>query len=197
MKRIAPVLVCLLFLTLAAQAADKPWFTGNIVRVPLNSKNVDLDLGAGEVTVTVNPTGKEIVVTPESLDQAKLSEFRIRFEPKGETVIVRVSGPHNNSRYKIEIPQVARLKARMSAGDFTLKGLASDADLALHAGDLTVELAADPKEFGPVDLSVGVGDVSSPVFGANKGGFFRSFHAEAPRRYSLKAHVGTGDLTVK
>ncbi len=202
MKKLIVLVVCLATFALSASAEDKhqdqAWHKGSVVRstVPAGS-SVSLDLGSGDATVTVVPSLTEIVVTPESQVLEDLGKFRTQVHSTGTLTTVKITGPHNHTRYHVELPSVANLKVHMTAGDLLIKGLASSADITLHAGDLNIELGASPQEFGPVDLSVKVGDLSASMFNADKGGFFRHFHETATRKYKLKAHVGTGDLTVK
>ncbi len=202
MKKLIMVVVCLAAFALGASAqdkhADKAWHTGSVVRSSLASgSSVSLDLGSGDAKVTVVPSATEIVVTPESQVEEDLGKFRTQVHSTGSLTTVKITGPHNHTRYRVEIPSVANLRVHMTAGDLLIKGLASSADITLHAGDLNIELGASPQDFGPVDLSVKVGDLNASMFNADKGGFFRHFHETTTRKYKLKAHVGTGDLTVK
>jgi hypothetical protein len=46
-----------------------------------------------------------------------------------------------------------------------------------------------------VDASVDIGQVNAPVYGANKGGFFRTVsRAASGGEYSLRAHIITGQI---
>jgi len=180
-----------------AAAEDKPWVAGKTARADFAARGaVLMRLGAGDATVVSDPNAKEIVVTTETQSSQKLNEIKADIRVTGTYAEIHVNGPHN-FRYKITLPTAARLKVRMSAGDLNISGVDGDVDVELHAGDCGIQLGTAAENFGPVDMSVGAGDVDGAPFNASKGGLFRHFKNEKASKYRFHAHVGAGDLTVK
>jgi hypothetical protein len=197
MKRAWLLVSCVLLLAGLASADEKPWVSGKSAHVAFPTRGmVILHLGAGDATVVENPDAKEIQVTTETKSADKVNSIKVSVNAAGSTAEIRVDGPNNNFRYKIELPTTADLKIRMSAGDLTVSGVDGNFDSELHAGDCNIKLATSAPNFGPIDLSVGVGDVSAAPFGASKDGLFRHFHEKRMAKYKYHAHVGAGDLNV-
>jgi hypothetical protein len=66
----------------------------------------------------------------------------------------------------------------------------------LLAGDLSIQVP-DAADYGPVDLSVKMGDVSGSQFGDPKGTVGNWVRQAGTGKYKLHAHVFAGDLTLK
>jgi hypothetical protein len=146
------------------------------------------------VEVVGSPENKIIVTyTTSRPDQAK--KVKIEANLKDTWGTVKVSGPHNNFKYTVQIPQKTNLYLRISAGDLDVKGITGSKDIESHAGDMKIE-AGDPAQYGQVDASVTMGDLDMPKFGVNKGGIGRSFKTTGKGEYRLHVHLLAGDLTV-
>ena len=57
--------------------------------------------------------------------------------------------------------------------------------------------AADPKEYSSVDATVKAGDINAGVFGGSKSGLFQQFKWSGPGKYTLRAHLGAGNLELQ
>ena len=88
------------------------------------------------------------------------------------------------------------LYARIPAGEVTVDGIAGNKDVEMHAGELTINVGK-VSGYGHVDASVYAGEVDAKMFGANKGGLFRTVSKDANGHYRLHAHVGSGQLTLR
>jgi hypothetical protein len=153
-----------------------------------------LELGAGDVEVVGSAENKIVVTyTTSSPDHGK--KVKVEANLKDTWGTVKVSGPHNNFKYTVQIPQKTNLYLRISAGDLDVKGITGSKDIESHAGDMRIE-AGDPAQYGQVDASVTMGDLDMPRFGVNKGGIGRSFKPTGKGEYRLHVHLLAGDLTV-
>jgi hypothetical protein len=181
-----------------ATADDRPWHEGKTVRAAFAARGaVLMHLDAGDATVVSNPEATEIVVTTETKSADKLDKIKATIRVTGGNYAeIHVEGP-KDFRYKIEVPTATRLKVRMSAGDLNIDGVDGETDVELHAGDCNIALAGAADSFGPIDLSVGAGDISAGPFSASKSGLFRHFRNDKESKYRFHAHVGAGDLNVK
>lgn len=101
---------------------------------------------------------------------------------------------HDHLQIRLEVPRKVNLQIQMAAGQVTVNDVVGDKKIDLHAGQITITLL-HTWDYKKVDVSVGVGQVDAPAYGANKGGFFRSFKKEnAEGEYLLQAHVGAGQI---
>jgi len=105
-------------------------------------------------------------------------------------------GPRNGITITVRIPSKTDLHARVPFGEVVIENVSGNQDVELHAGDLTVDVG-DRDAYSRVDASVYSGEVDADVFGATKGGLFRSFRYDGPGAYRLHAHVGAGQLTLR
>lgn len=119
----------------------------------------------------------------------------LRAEQTGDFGRIQITGGHmNNLHVRIEVPKLTAFRLRMAAGQVKVNDVSGDKDINLEAGQVIVD-HVDAKQYHSVHASVGVGDVRAAAFGADKGGFFRSFDKDtAGGSYRLRVHVMTGSV---
>jgi hypothetical protein len=155
-----------------------------------------LRIRSGDVRV-VGVDQERVSVEVSGSNAFKARDLKVRFEKKDDGGHLRVrGGPQNGITITVRIPAKTDLHARVPFGDVLVENVSGNKDVELHAGDLTVEVV-DQKDYARVDASVYTGDLDADVFGASKGGLFRSFRYDGAGRYRLHAHVGAGQLTLR
>jgi len=126
-------------------------------------------------------------------------EVSFHFSPTAKGGKLSIEGAHlhngnNNIEVRIEIPRRTSVSIRMMAGEVRLEAVKGDKDIDIGAGQVTIS-SIHEGEYRSVDTSVGVGEVKASAFGADKGGFFRTFKKEnSSGDYRLRAHVTTGQI---
>ncbi|MFZ1015271.1 MAG: hypothetical protein WAN28_18145 [Terracidiphilus sp.] len=104
---------------------------------------------------------------------------------------------NNGLQVKIEVPRRTNLSVRMLAGQVTVEEVKGDKDIYLGAGQIVISSIHDG-DYRSVNASVVVGQVQARAFGADTGGFFRSFSRKnASGDYRLEAHVTTGQIDLR
>jgi hypothetical protein len=151
------------------------------------------------------PAGLEIVGTDQAAihvsctlgDEDDAQGIRIRFQGNQDDETLTIAGDlreGNNVRVRIEVPRKTSLRVDMSAGEVKVEEIAGDMDIDLYAGRIAIS-SNRLWDYRSVDVSVSIGAVNAPVYGAQKGGFFRGITKEtADGEYSLHAHVITGEI---
>ena len=166
-------------------AVDFP--AGNKLRLHLRSGEFRI-VGHSDNKIAVHLSGR-------NADDAR--ELTVRFRRSGNDADLTISGgPKNQLTVTVEIPSSAMLFIRMPAGDLSVEGVSGNKDIELHAGDLNIAVG-DAADYGHVDASVLSGDLEAPPFHESHGGLFRSFEKHGTGKYTLHAHVGAGDLTLR
>jgi hypothetical protein len=170
---------------------------GPTLDAPLRSRAV--------LTIDSRPAGLEIVGTDQEaihlsctahdVDNARDIHIRLSGnQDDGKLTITGGSLKNGNLQIRIEVPRKTSLKVRMPAGEVKVEEIAGDKDIDLHAGQITIS-SARPWDYRSVDLSVVIGEVKAPIYGADKGGFFRTFTKKTvDGEYGLHAHVITGEI---
>jgi hypothetical protein len=156
---------------------------------------ITLALGAGGYDVVGSQSSK-IAVRCTTPTTDGLKHVRLEIRVNGQEAHVTAQGPHNNFQVTIEVPVQSDIYARLSAGELKFSGVEGNKDAEIHAGTLQVEVPRTD-EYARVNASVNIGSVEARAWSVDKGGFFRSFHTTGPGRYSLRAHVGTGEVVLK
>lgn len=157
------------------------------IRMHIRSGTIRIT-GSDEKKIQVHFSGKNV-------EQRK--DLKVSLKTSGDLGELRISGgPRNEFEIEIEVPKNCNLYLRVPAGEVRIAGIAGDKDVALSAGDLTVEVSK-PEDYARVDASVYSGDLEAEPFAVSKGGLFRSFQKQGPGKYRLHAHVGAGDLVLK
>jgi hypothetical protein len=104
--------------------------------------------------------------------------------------------PHNNFKATIEVPKVADLVIRLAAGDLVISAITGNKDIQSTAGNIEIAVG-DPNEYSSVDASIKAGDINAGVFGGSKSGLFPHFTWSGRGKYTLRARLGAGNLTLR
>lgn len=142
---------------------------------------------------------EELHVSCTAASGETAEDVTLHFSPTASGGRLSIEGPHlghgdNNLEVKIEVPRRTNLSVRMFAGEVRVEEVKGDKDIDLGAGQITISSIHDG-DYRSVNASVGVGEVQARAFGADKGGFFRSFSKNNPSGdYRLQAHVTTGEI---
>jgi hypothetical protein len=201
---------CMRTLSAVAIASVLAWNLAGLARAETPcAQTLDVPLRPRTVLrVNSRPAGLEIVGTDQAAihvsctsgDEGDAQRIRIRFQGNQDDKTLTIAGnlrKGNNVRVRIEVPRKTSLRVEMSAGEVKVEEIAGDKDIDLYAGRIAIS-STRPWDYRSVDLSVSIGAVKAPVYGAEKGGFFRSITKEtADGEYSLHAHVITGEIDLQ
>ena len=170
------------------------------------SQPLDAALHSGALlTIDSRPAGIEIVatdketihITCKSDDPDSAANTHLQLSGTPSHTKLSITGPHiehHGVQLRIEVPRKVNLDIQMPAGQVTVNDIVGDKRIALHAGQITIS-STHKWNYKDVDVSVSIGQVSAPVYGADKGGFFRELHKQNPDgEYRLHAHVTTGQI---
>jgi hypothetical protein len=179
-----------------ANLAEAETACGQTLEAPLRSR--------AALTVDSRPAGLEIVGTDRAVihvscttrDSEEAEQIHLRFSGNQDDGTLTITGSsHNgNLQVRIEVPRKTSLRVRMPAGQVKVEELVGDKDIDLYAGQISIS-STRLWDYRNVHASVDIGDVNAQVYGAEKGGFFRTFSKQsATGEYSLYAHVMTGQI---
>jgi hypothetical protein len=157
------------------------------------------------LTIDSRPAGLKIVgtdqdaihlsCTADGLENAQ--QIRIRLsgnQDEGKLSITGGSLKNGSLQVRIEVPRKTSLRVDMPAGDVKVEEIVGDKDIDLYAGQITIS-SVRPWDYRVVNLSVDIGAVKAPIYGADKGGFFRTVREKtAVGEYGLHVHVITGEI---
>jgi hypothetical protein len=201
------VRTCMRTLSAVAGAVVLAWNLAGLARAEAPcGQTLDAPLRPRAVLrVHSRPAGLEIVGTDQAAihvsctsgDEGDAQRIRVRFQGNQDDETLTIAGDlreGNNVRVRIEVPRKTSLRVEMSAGEVKVEEIAGDMDINLYAGQITIS-STRLWDYRSVDVSVSIGEVNAPVYGAQKGGFFRGITKEtADGEYSLHAHVITGEI---
>ena len=164
-----------------------------IERQFLSGGSVDLELAAGDYTITASPDDRIRVQwrtnRPDDADDADVD-----VQIKGSHARIETDGPlRDGMTVRIELPRRTHIVARLSAGELRLSGIEGSKDVEARAGELTIATGG-PEHYRRVDASVRIGELSASPFKVDTGGFFRSFTWNGKGPYDLHAHLTVGEL---
>ena len=173
---------------------------GQTLDAPLRTRAV-LKIDSRPAGLEVVGTDQEMIHVSCSSDDADSSRpIRLQLSGTATDARLTITGTHRrhgNLRIRIEVPRKVGLGIEMPAGEVKVEGIAGDKDINLYAGQITIS-STQEWNYRSVDASVDIGAVNAPVYGANKGGFFRSVTRKTPDgEYRLHAHVITGEIDLR
>jgi len=166
-------------------AAD--FAAGHRLRLQVRSGEIRI-VGTDENRITVELSGRKA---------HDPGDVRVRMTEKDGDAVLHVTGGHKDEiTTTIRIPRRTDLFVRIPFGEVAIENVEGSKDVELHAGDMTIGVG-NPADYSHVDASVNTGDLDGRPFGESKDGLFRSIHKTGDGPYTLHAHVGAGDLTLR
>ena len=173
-----------LFAQSSGSPAEKDFVSGG---------KVEMTLESGDYNIRASSDNRIHV----RWNEASAKGVRVKLTTNGKSADVRVENtPHDNFHATIEVPALADLRVRLTAGNLEMAGIKGDKDIELNAGNLNISVG-NSSDWGDVDASVTAGDIHAPAFQAAKGGLFRSFNWKGPGKYRLHVHLMAGDLNLR
>jgi hypothetical protein len=200
MKSISAILAVVLVAAAPALAGDKTEFLDKgkaHFEAPIPSgARLRLHVCSGDVRILGSDDAK-ISVDVSRTKSSDIENVNYRLKNlDGISDFHLKGGPLSDFNVTIHIPRTSELYLRVPAGDVTVEDVIGSKDIELHAGDLTIQVG-NAADYARVDVSVNAGDIDGSPFGESHGGLFRSFRKTGPGKFTLHAHVGAGDLTLR
>jgi hypothetical protein len=166
-----------------ATVADQPFTAGGTVSMQLDGGSYDVRPAADDhirITVTGNAGSSKVDIAAN-----------------GSRADVKVTDtPHTNFNATIEVPATADLVVHQSGGDLVIGSITGNKDLDCGGGDVKVTID-DPTAYANVDASVLAGDIDASAFGGSRSGLGQHFTWSGQGKYTLRAHLGAGDLVLR
>lgn len=176
-----------------SQSASDTRPTDLLERPFVANGRISMDLSAGEYQITGSD---EPVIRLEwsARDPEKLSRIEAQADVRGRDAAIETDGPDNSGlKVSLRVPARADLYIRLTAGELTIKGIEGNKDVALHAGELSIDIGR-AENYSRVKASVWAGEVDAPPYQVNRGGLFRSFDWRGTGPYQLEARLKAGEL---
>lgn len=171
------------------QAQNKPTRTE---RPFVSGGRIDIQLDGGEYEVRPAADNHIRVTLSGTTGNAK-----VELSTNGTQANVKVRDtPRNGFQATIEVPRAADLVVRLSGGNLTMAAITGNKDVESYAGNVKIAVG-DPNEYSSVDTSVKAGDIDAGVFGGSKSGLFQRFKWSGRGKYTLRAHLGAGNLELR
>ncbi len=157
-------------------------------------------VSGGKIEITLESGDYNIRASSDSRIHVRWNEAsraRVKVTTNGNSAEVRVENtPNNNFHATIEVPALADVRVRLTAGNVEMAGIKGDKDIELNAGNLNINVGSS-SDWGDVDASVTAGDLNAPAFKEVRGGLFRSFKWKGPGKYRLHVHLMAGDVNLR
>lgn len=172
---------------------------GTAFSAPLRSE-AHLVIDSRPAGLVIAATDHETLhVTCTTTDQDEADELHFHYSGGADGGTLSITGGtmhHGGYQIRIEVPRRTGLRVRMGAGQVDVEDVAGDKDVDLYAGQITI--TGHTWDYRSVRASVDIGEVDAPVYGADKGGFFRAVSKQfANGEYRLYAHVMTGQIDLR
>ena len=166
-----------------ANATEKPFASGGKIDMQLSGGSYEIRPAAGNhirVTLSGNVGNANVHVTTS-----------------GTRADVKVKDtPNNNFQATIEVPKAAEVVVRLTGGNLVIAAITGNKDVESYAGNVQI-VVGDPNEYSSVDASVKAGDFNAGAFGGSKSGLFQKFKWSGRGQYTLRAHLGAGNLELR
>ena len=167
------------------KTADKTFVTGGKVDIHLDAGDYEVR-AASDNHVRVTMTGRTGNATVDVAVAGARADVTVK------------DTSHTNFKCVIEVPKVSDVAIRLSAGDLDVQEIAGSKDIESTAGDVRI-VVGKSDDYGKVDASVKVGDLSPGPFGGSKkeGLISQSVSWSGKGKYTLRASLGAGDLKLQ
>jgi hypothetical protein len=177
------------FCASALQAQNTGGITENTF---VSGGKIDMQLSGGDYDVRPAADNKIRVTLSGNTGSARVE---LAVSGTHANLVVKDT-PHNNFKATIEVPKAADLVIRLAAGDLVMAAITGNKDIESTAGNIEIAVG-DPNEYSSVDASIKAGDINAGVFGGSKSGLFPHFTWSGRGKYTLRAKLGAGNLTLR
>lgn len=175
-------------ITLSAQTSGSP-----AEKEFVSGGKVEMTLESGDYKIRASADNRIHV----RWNEASAKGVRVKLTTNGKSADVRVENtPHDNFHAIIEVPALADVRVRLTAGNVEMAGIKGDKDIEANAGNLNISVGSS-SDWGEVDASVTAGDLNAPAFQEARGGLFRSFKWKGPGKYKLHVRLMAGDVNLR
>ena len=166
-----------------ASAADKPFVAGG---------KVDMELSGGDYTIRPAADNHIRVTFRGSSGSAKVE---LTITDTHANVVVKDT-PRSNFHATIEVPATTDIVARLTGGNLVVGAVTGNKDVRTTAGYVEIALG-DPNQYSSVEASVKAGDIDPGALGGSKSGLFQNFTWSGRGKYTLRASLGAGNLSLR
>ena len=104
--------------------------------------------------------------------------------------------PHSNFRAIVEVPATSDLTVHLSGGNLEVAAITGNKDIDSKAGNVGIAIP-NPNDYGTVDATVKVGNLSAGPFGDSSSGLSPHLKWSGSGKYTLRASLGAGNLELK
>jgi len=195
---IALAFSCLAVVGLAGMEPASVWGNAQTLGSPAEKDFVS----GGKIEITLESGDYHVRASSDSRIHVRWNEasargVRVKLTTNGKSAELRVENtPHNNFHATIELPALADVRVRLTAGNLEMAPIKGDKDIEANAGNLNISVGSS-NDWGDVDASVTAGDLHAPAFQKATGGLFRSFKWKGPGKYRLRVHLTAGDINLR
>jgi hypothetical protein len=170
---------------------------GQTLQAPMHSDGA-LAIDSRPAGLTIVGTDQQTIrVTCTADHPEEMQGVRLKLSGSGSSEKLTIQGGtthHGGVQVRIEAPHRTSVQVKMGAGEVKVENLEGNKSIVLYAGQVTIS-SGHGWDYRSVDASVDIGEVNAQAYGADKGGFFRSFtRDDAKGQYRLYAHVTTGEI---
>lgn len=160
--------------------ADKPFVANGKINVDLDGGGYEIKVAAdNHIRVATNSTTATVDVTTN-----------------GSQADVKIKNtPHSSFRATLEVPAATDLVVHLSGGELNVDAITGNTDVESMAGNVRIAVA-DPSQYASVDAAVKAGDLDARPFGGSKSGLLQEFTWSGSGKYTLRAHLGAGNLVL-
>jgi hypothetical protein len=164
-------------------ATEKPFVSGGKIDMQLDGGSYEIRPAAGnQIRVTLS---------------GNIGNAKVDLATNGTHADVKVKDtPHNNFQATIEVPKAADLVVRLTGGNLVIGAITGNKDVESYGGNVQIAVG-DPNDYSSVDAAVKAGDIDAKVFGGSKSGLFQQFNWSGHGKYTLRAHLGAGNLELR
>jgi hypothetical protein len=162
--------------------ADKPFAAGG---------KINFDLAGGGYEIKTAADNHIRVAVGGNTGDAKVD---VTVNGNSAEVTVKDT-PHSNFRAIVEVPATADLVVRLSGGELKIAAITGNKDVESYAGNVEIAVG-DPNTYAQVDAAVKAGELNASPFGGAKSGLMQEFTWTGSGKYTLRAHLGAGNLTL-
>ena len=152
----------------------------------------------GKVSLDLDGGGYEIKAAADD-------HIRIATNSSAATTDVTITGsqadvkikntPHSNFRATVKVPASTDVVIHLTGGELNVDGITGNKDVESLAGNVRIAVG-DPSQYASVDAAVKAGDLDARPFGGSKSGLLQDFTWSGSGKYTLRAHLGAGNLVL-
>lgn len=164
-------------------------------------RHIDLNINVADVNIQPASDDHQLrlIIRPRHpVSPRRMHSWIDEFDVNSHPATIHLQLPKlASAQVTLYVPSSTSLTVRLGIGNLTIDRISGDKDVDMNVGNITLA-GLHRADYGVAAIRTDVGNIDDHVFaGRTRGMIGKSKNVTGPGKFRLRAHVGTGNITLR